>query len=264
MPTGYRCIIIAAFGWLSLAAGPAPKQSAQPDNAASQSEVSAAAKTVASAISNAAKSSKEDGGCQQGQDERSSDLCAQWKAADAARDAADYALIGLIVTAIGTGLLVWTLWETRVSTRREARAYIKVSPIEGSGQIEAEKPICIVLNVINYGMTPAIDCEFQHAVGLNTNDWKWSSDLTVTRRGHTSITVARDSPLQVEILSAGVITAAQFASVARGELTIYARGTFFYRDIFKRQRVTQISMEIRALELSKLRVRIAATGNIAT
>ena len=51
--------------------------------------------------------------CEKGQDRRESDLCAQWKAADAAARAALWAMIGTFVAALGTIGLFWQIHLTR-------------------------------------------------------------------------------------------------------------------------------------------------------
>ncbi|WP_305097120.1 hypothetical protein [Croceibacterium aestuarii] len=59
------------------------------------------------------KPSEDEGPCGPGRYRSEEDLCAQWKAADSARDAADYAFWGLILAAIGTVGLLATLHYTR-------------------------------------------------------------------------------------------------------------------------------------------------------
>jgi len=51
--------------------------------------------------------------CTPGQDNRNSDLCAQWKAADSASDSAWWAMASTILAAVGTAGLFWTLFYTR-------------------------------------------------------------------------------------------------------------------------------------------------------
>jgi hypothetical protein len=264
MLRGYRFIVIAAFGWLSLAASNPPNQSSHPDKAASQNEISDAANTVATAITETVKSPEKDGGCDQGKDERNSDLCAQWKAADAARDAANYAFWSLFGTIVGTVLLIWTLSETRLSSRREARAYVKFEMIQDSIAIDASEMFAIPLRIVNYGLTPAINVEFQSAICLNAPDWKWSGDIVTKPNGHASVVLQKDTPLTVEISSGHSLSAAQIRDIEQARAVIYARATVFYCDVFKRQHCTQISLEIRSIELAKKAVRAAPTGNIAT
>lgn len=161
MPRIYRYLIVAAVGWLSLAAASPPKQkSPAPDKTDSAAQIHEASRAIVSAIRDTDKPAEHDGGCEKGDEKRESDLCAQWKAADAAADAATYAFWGLIGTAIGTGLLVWTLAETRANSRRELRAYLSVrtsathiTVLPGKGfQFESEAI------VHNGGSTPGYAC----------------------------------------------------------------------------------------------------------
>lgn len=72
-----------------------------------------AASTIAAAIRETIYPVGKDEGCEKAEDRRNSDLCAQWKAADAARDAADYSLWSLLVGIFGTAAVVATLHYTR-------------------------------------------------------------------------------------------------------------------------------------------------------
>lgn len=51
--------------------------------------------------------------CRDGEDNRNSELCAQWKAAEAASDAAWWAMLGTVVAAAGTLGLYWQIYLTR-------------------------------------------------------------------------------------------------------------------------------------------------------
>lgn len=157
VPRGYRGVIIAAVGWLILSAGQHPEDVTDKSKTNSTSEIENIANAVASAIIESQKSVEKDSGCNKGKDKRDSDLCAQWKAADASADAADYTWITLWISTVGTLLLVWTLWETRANARRELRAYISVK-IEGFEIIEV-KPIGVrikfKIKAHNGGATPA-------------------------------------------------------------------------------------------------------------
>ena len=119
--------------------------------------------------------------CQRSEDNRASDLCAQWKAADAARKAADWSVTAFI---IGTGVNVLTLlvvalgWmETRRASKSseeqvriaksqmetELRPWIGVkATVEGkffkSTDTEVDEvTVQIVYQIENFGKRPAID-----------------------------------------------------------------------------------------------------------
>lgn len=64
--------------------------------------------------------------CKAGDDLRDSDLCAQWKAADAAAEGANWAWvsgIATIISAIAVGLALHSNWIARETARRQLRAY---------------------------------------------------------------------------------------------------------------------------------------------
>ena len=268
MLRGYRSIgfaalvaaIILAFGLGLYVSGLWPDQ--QPAQNSVQSQQSSPQNNTPDA--SPLNSIQKDWGCPIGKEERQSDLCAQWKAADAASNAAKYALWTLIMTALGTGLLVWTLAETRSNSRRELRAYVRYEPIEKSCKIVAGEPFLLPLNIVNYGHTPAIKSEFQHAVCIAQCDWQWSSDLTTSRRNNKHITIHKDNPSTVAIDSVVVLTADQVWAIKNGLCCIFARGTMFYADVFGGEHCSQISIEIGALEMEKGRIKIASRGNIAT
>lgn len=104
----YRYLVLAAFGWLILAASP-PKNAAQPGNASIQIERTRALQRLASALEKLPAPPRPDNGCKQGQDIRQSELCAQWKAADAAQESADWTRSGFCVSVVGSILGALTL-----------------------------------------------------------------------------------------------------------------------------------------------------------
>lgn len=145
MHGSYRSYILALVGWLVLAAaapnhGDLPKQAAQPQQNQSGDQVSQAANTVATAINNTVGSPDHDRRCNQGQDDRNSDLCAQWKAADAARESADWAQRGFWLGLAGTALLLWTLRVTARGTKAAVEAV--------EAQIISDRPLMQVKDLI--------------------------------------------------------------------------------------------------------------------
>lgn len=131
MSKGYRGIILATIGWLILAAS--TEQPATNRNEAYADKASAEVlQNIAIAIQQANKSPEPDAGCEAGQDARNSDLCAQWKAADAAKESADWtrrtfwlgclgAFIG-IATFCAAGYAAWYAKQAADETRRTANA----------------------------------------------------------------------------------------------------------------------------------------------
>jgi hypothetical protein len=102
MPRGYRCIVLAAVGWLILSAAqpPQPNRKQPPEDA--QAEISNSLKNIAASLREANKPSDLDQKCDPPENKRTSDLCAQWKAADAADSAANATwLFGALGSLIG-------------------------------------------------------------------------------------------------------------------------------------------------------------------
>jgi hypothetical protein len=107
MPKGFRLVVIAVVGWLSLvAAGAAPNGKVAIHKGGAHQTLSKKLEGITPAVEKQDAIPSPDGGCERGKDDRKSDLCAQWKAADAAFDAAasgrqqvNIGIIGLILGA---------------------------------------------------------------------------------------------------------------------------------------------------------------------
>lgn len=190
MPRGYRRYVLAAFGWLILAALP-PSQAAESNKAASKQSDRAELARIATAIEKLPKADAPDAGCQPGQDNRSSDLCAQWKAADAALESAIWTknaffagLVGLLIggfTLYFAGRAAHWAKLAAVETKRSAdaadeslahaksmaaiqlRPYLFVDQIRYIAADLLDGPISnqAVMTIKNFGSTPAKDIAVQ-------------------------------------------------------------------------------------------------------
>jgi len=109
MPRGYRYVIVAALGWLILA-GPSYAKGGKADKTAAQADSSDQLGRIAAAIEKQPVATDPDGGCQPGHEDRQSDLCAQWKAADAAADSAYWTFWTFILSVAGLALGGGTLF----------------------------------------------------------------------------------------------------------------------------------------------------------
>lgn len=109
----------------------------------------------------------EDPGCERGQDNRASDLCAQWKAADAARSSANAAWwLGFLGLCIG----IATLWAASRAAHwaKEAAKHTEASAKAGAAQVTSYPVIKeailiyehdrhnIRFGIKNFGATPAL------------------------------------------------------------------------------------------------------------
>ena len=119
MLRSYRHIIFALVGFLTLAAAN-PKQAATNPQSNAEQQQGRPLDGIAPAIQDAAKPSEHDKECPQGDDRRSSDLCAQWKAADAARSASHAAWwLGILGSVIGA-LTLAAAWKAALYARDAA------------------------------------------------------------------------------------------------------------------------------------------------
>jgi hypothetical protein len=116
MPRGYRCIILAVVGWLVLAASP-PDNRTTRENQRGQQSAQQSLSDITASLKEANKSPQPDPGCEQGKDNRSSDLCAQWKAADAAEKSATWtrrtfwpALFGVVIGGLTLAAAAFAAW----------------------------------------------------------------------------------------------------------------------------------------------------------
>jgi hypothetical protein len=114
MLKGYRGIIVAfAVGLTLVGAAPRDIGKAQTGQTATEQGAADQLNRIATALEKPEASEPPDAGCQPGQDNRKSNLCAQWKAADSAREAADWAKWQMWVSAFGLLGLVMSLHYTR-------------------------------------------------------------------------------------------------------------------------------------------------------
>jgi hypothetical protein len=132
MVRSHRSIVFAIAGLILIGAAPNKNGINQPNQPPSQNRITDQLKDVVAAIKESNKSPQPDNGCKAGQDDRSSDLCAQWKAADAAKEAAWWTFFAAITTAVGVvigfltlfaaGFAAWYAKKAANETEKGARA----------------------------------------------------------------------------------------------------------------------------------------------
>lgn len=115
MPRSYRLIVFATVGWLVLGAAP---QAAEPNkNQAHSSSTARRAKTTEPLIVKTISGDPRDTGCDQSHEDRRSDLCAQWKAADAPESSAKAAwVLGILGSTIGACTLIAAIMAARYAS----------------------------------------------------------------------------------------------------------------------------------------------------
>lgn len=172
MLRAYRCFIVAIG--IALACpnhADAKGNGEQPD---AEQTIAESLHKIAAAYDEQTKrsksSDKQTEPCKRGDDRRYSDLCAQWKAADAASDSAWWAWVsGLVGTGSLLGVIVALIlalhsnWIARDTAKRQLRAYVSYEVISLSESDLNTRNIQI--GWINAGQTPAIQA-------ITRADWR--------------------------------------------------------------------------------------------
>jgi hypothetical protein len=243
---GYRRVLAALAGLILIGAGEPPKTDKQPQNSTPQNEATKPPSAKPPAISSGDKPAEKDTGCEKGNDRRNSDLCAQWKAADAALDAAKYSFWGLGIGVIGTIFLVATFWETRKTARAQIRAYVGVEPITlrinaATGEASVD------LKILNNGSTPAFKTHWAGNVVISIDD-KMERDLLVTPEPGKGV-IPQGRAAKTAIHGQQFATATLYAhpdlniddikAIIAGDKTLYVFGFVMYEDAFEISRLTK-------------------------
>ena len=187
---------------------------------------------------------KEDAGCDEGEENRQSDLCAQWKAADAAQASAEYSSWTLLVSAIGTVLLIWTLYETRAVSRRELRAYVSVKVTNLRFGPVGTRGVNVAFDTVahNGGVTPAYNSvHFAHAVISTPEEAKkrLSEVKNIEKSGLEGGTVIHSNEdFFSEYGKPYFLTRAEIGEIVSGKKNFYVFGVTSYVDTFNRRRRT--------------------------
>jgi hypothetical protein len=206
--------------------------------------------------------------CDHPKESRASEVCAQWKAADAAADSAQWAarsawisgLSGLFVL-VALGFAFEANRIARDSAKRQLRAYVEMQPVKIT-PLERAKVATITATFINTGQTPARNLRFviSWKTGpLQEDEKQLTPELTGRHsRGqlgsHQTRTITRE-------LSG--VTEARKKEIAAGKATIWVYGLIIYEDIFGHEWETPFRFLYRPAYL-KERLINAQAGNEAT
>lgn len=231
------------FASILISAHEPPKPIPSPSQSIDATQISAAAQTVASAIREARPPAETDVGCADRSDQRRSDLCAQWKAADAARDAATYGLWTVILGALSTILLIATLWASIRTSWREYRAYVSLA-YEGGATVEAGKKLRLPIRLKNYGKTPALSGYSQGNLLLRPKEWDWSHEKFEPFAAPQAKTTWHPTSTDAQLFFGDrEITQAEYDQYLTGDCVIFGRVTVYYKDIFGQARKTSIQFQ---------------------
>ena len=136
MPRGYWGIFAAIAGLVLLSASP-PEQPEADLTSTSSSQIEQAPENAATPLQQPIPPSQHDNPCKYGTDDRASDLCAQWKAADAAQSASYAAwIIGILAALIGAFTLAaaWKAaqWAKKAAVETEKGANAAISTVHAT------------------------------------------------------------------------------------------------------------------------------------
>jgi hypothetical protein len=222
MPRGYRCIVLAVVGLLTLAASPTRPESKNEQAQASQ-PVAASFPDGALTPQRVDESGGEARPCRKGEDDRSSSLCADWKAADAAADSVLWAertfylglgglVIGLLTLGAATAAAAYArraavqtergaraaedaVAETRRIGEAQTRCYVKI----GSASVEMTRAGVFTINiaVMNSGQSPALEFRWAFRVSCHADGVFWKSKRSSINRALEAATFAAGESYQL-------------------------------------------------------------------
>jgi hypothetical protein len=193
----YRGIVVVTFGLVLMGAAPKSNNSQLHNQAEVQNASQGNVERIASALEKLSQRPV-DSGCKLGEDDRYSDLCAQWKAADAAAESAYWTwatfLAGIVGLCIGTGTLIFAAraayWakEAAIETKRgaaasemaveetrrigEAQVRCYISITEVILHVDALGKPRVDISVLNSGQSPALKFRWAHHIWYQTEEPK--------------------------------------------------------------------------------------------
>jgi hypothetical protein len=233
--------VLLAVAVLSLGSAQHPQPKAP-----SEQNQTAEIQRGAAQITNAVREIRpeKDEGCADRKDKRRSDLCAQWNAVDAARNAAKATWAAVFLSFFGTCLIALTFWETRKATRRQLRAYLILSEMN-QPILEVGKKFGVRIVCKNGGQTPAHDATITAYVGARKKPADDSTfDVPALDEEPSIISVGSGETISAQPDLGGIIEQQHFDAYKAGSIGIYTWGTVEYRDIFNKRHKTQFRAEL--------------------
>lgn len=240
----WRRLLLVALVAFSLGGAQKPQPQGQTEKSET-TQLQSSAASIAQAVREMRP--EKDLGCQDRRDDRSSDLCAQWKAADAAKQAALATWAAVFFSFVGTYLIYRTFIEQRKTSRAELRAYIAVKGRHlrldhDTGKVRAE------MQILNTGKTPAFNTHWggKAAVGSREVAAAYHPGGRVppgpSPEATTFLTIHAGSDVHGDFED--TLGADAFVPVAQGKAFLYVIGTVWYEDAFGQPRYTNFCLEM--------------------
>ena len=269
-------LYFAAIGLALTCANHAYAESGKQQAQAEQS-VADSLKNIATAYDQQAeraqRADQDEAPCGQGQYGSSADLCAQWKAADAAADSAWWAWAGGIIglgSLVGIfaaiGLAFHSNWIARDTAKRQLRAYISIEP---GGINESKDGLhSVPFNIINNGQTPAYEMEHGGDFVVTTgNPLEFDPSVDGRLNGQTAVTDQSLGPNSNRFSYAYLeaeLCVPFLAKIDKKEAAIIHYGYVTYKDAFGDRHRTSFAFYHWGEELSDLESKRCRFGNDAT
>lgn len=186
--------------------------------------------------------------CENPNQREDADLCAQWAAVQQVAESNRLTSVNLrlgiftlILSMLGTWLLVWTLAETRATSRRELRAYLFPERVGIFHVLDGTKLTRFIgsrIHIKNSGQTPAYNV--RHWNEIRIEEFSKESSLAIdTSLGAFSNPVPPNGEFHKRRDTTKKLTREQIRGLKNGTLVIYVYGRILYEDTFGVERLTE-------------------------
>lgn len=226
--------------------------------------------------------------CYRAKDHNAADLCAQWRAAEAAEKSADWSRWGVLASVVGISLLLWQIILTRKAVeatgkatkamqdaneiatdtaKRQLRAYV-ASANASVNFGELLKPVSGVVQFLiqNTGQTPAYEVRvISHAelIAIDPDKFRFMlRNRTTPRVAMSNIGPGCSTMQNVSF----VFAPHQISDILQGKVTIFFAGLICYRDAFGVRHISTFRhFFLRSVEAvnGSYPLSFCASGNIA-
>jgi hypothetical protein len=252
-----RAVIIAAFGWIVVGATEPPPAPVIEPQVQSLEPVAQPLNDIATTYRKQSEREDPNQPCLDGKEDRKSDLCAQWKAADAAASSARWAwassivgIVSLLGVVAALGLALHSNKIAQDTAKRQLRAYLTLTALsKDPPNIKGRTSFKINAHWKNSGQTPAIDV----VAGMRWTVLDKALDESFTFEmlpEHISDHLTVLGPqAEMETNDHEAFNVLLLPEIAKEEKFAYVWGYLDYTDAFKSERRTEFCCRIFATDL---------------
>ncbi|AEH88036.1 hypothetical protein Mesop_3594 [Mesorhizobium opportunistum WSM2075] len=232
-------------------------------------------------VENADKPGNSNPPCEPGQDNRSSDLCAQWKAADAAQQSANWTTIGAVLgfftfaaavaaakfardaaihTEAGAIAANQALAQAENTSKLELRAYLNVIP-NGINPLKKRRNVIGHILIRNVGQSIAQNVRTFVRLTIS-EDRDWVTPATDSSSSKASGALVPSG--EIGKGSYGVIATSEIAATIEPRRYAYVWGAVFYDDGFNQPRATRFCHRYNCESAESPVMSVGNTGRFIT